>query len=142
LVQKLYGDLIESWNKQNSEKMAECFGTDGNMIGFDGSHVKGRKEIEMHLKEIFIHHKTASYVTIIRNIRFITNDVCILEAVVGMVPAGKNDINPAVNAVQTIVAQKQNNSWLIENFQNTPAAYHGRPELVEKLSNELRSSIR
>lgn len=141
LVENLYNTMIESWNQQNSDNMSGCFYDNGNMIGFDGSQVRGRTEIAEHLKHIFMHHKTASYITIIRSIRFLANDVCILESVVGMIPPGKDDINPAVNAVQTIVARKQDNVWLIEQLQNTPAAYHGRPELVEKLSDELRRTI-
>lgn len=141
LIERLYNTMIDSWNQQNSDKMAACFFDDGNLIGFDGSQVEGRMEIERHLGEIFTHHKTASYITIIRDIRFIADDVAILQSVVGMVPPGRDDINPSVNAIQTIVAKKQNNVWLIEQLQNTPAAYHGRPELIEKLSNELRSII-
>ena len=32
--------------------------------------------------------------------------------------------------------------WKIISFQNTPAAFHGRPELAEQLSAELREELR
>lgn len=142
LVKELYISMINGWNEQNADKMAKDFSIEGNLIGFDGSQVKGKYEIVSHLKDIFINHKTASFVTIIRYVRFITDDVCILEAVVGMIPPNQNDINPAVNAIQTIIARREDDKWFIEQLQNTAAAYHGRPELVEKLTNELREVIK
>jgi hypothetical protein len=59
-----------------------------------------------------------------------------------MVPPGESDINPEVNAVQTLVAVKQQNKWIIALFQNTPAAFHVRPELSERLTEELRQALR
>jgi hypothetical protein len=64
----------------------------------------------------------------------------ILRAVAGMVPDGAKDINPAVNAVQTLVAAERGGMWWIEVFQNTPAAFHGKPELSEALTRELREA--
>jgi hypothetical protein len=59
-----------------------------------------------------------------------------------MVPPGQSDINPAVNAIQTLIAAKHNNQWRIAVFQNTPATFHGRPELSENLTEELRQLLR
>ena len=74
--------------------------------------------------------------------RLLSPDVAILRAVAGMVPPGESDINPEVNAVQTLVAVKQQNKWIIALFQNTPAAFHGRPELSGRLTEELRQALR
>ena len=76
-----------------------------------------------------------------REVRLVRDGVAILRAVVGMVPPGKTDINPAVNAVQSIVAVRENGAWRIALFQNTPAAYHGRPEASEELTTELRGAL-
>jgi hypothetical protein len=59
-----------------------------------------------------------------------------------MVPPGQHDIHPGVNAVQTIIATRNGGPWRITLFQNTPAAYHGRPELTEQLTAELRAALR
>lgn len=58
-----------------------------------------------------------------------------------MIPPGKSDIEPAVNAHQTLVAVKKDNGWQVELFQNTPAQFHGRPELVEEMTEELRELL-
>lgn len=53
-------------------------------------------------------------------------------------PPGKTDINAAVNAIQTLAAKRHDGEWRIASLQNTPAQFHGRPELVEQLTEELR----
>jgi hypothetical protein len=55
-----------------------------------------------------------------------------------MVAPGNSDINPTLNAVQSLVAVRRDDTWQIQLFQNTPAAFHGRPAEVEALTEELR----
>ena len=59
-----------------------------------------------------------------------------------MVPRQGNDINPSVNAIQSLVAEKDEAGvWKVALFQNTPAAWHGRLADQEALSNELRQVV-
>lgn len=81
------------------------------------------------------------YVAKIKSVRFLAPDVAILRAIVGMVPPGQSDLNPAVNAFQTLVATRHDGQWLIALFQNTPAQFHGRPELVQQMTEELRQLL-
>jgi uncharacterized protein (TIGR02246 family) len=138
----LYERLIEAWNKRNARDYALLFASSGSIVGFDGSQVNGQMEIGAHVSEIFSHHQTASYVTIVREVRPITNDVTLLRANAGMVPPGKADIDPEMNAVQSVVAARKGGKWEIALFQNTPAAYHERPELSKKLTEELRAILK
>ena len=138
-VRRLYAELIEGWNARDASRMALLFADDGNVIGFDGSQMDGRSEIEKVLGGIFVDHPTAPYTAIVRDVRVPSPDTAVLRAVVGMVPPGKDDIDPAVNAVQTLVASRLEGRWRIEVFQTTPAAYHGRPDAVAALTEELRA---
>ncbi len=103
--------------------------------------MNGRVEIESVMRQIFTDHITAAYVGKIRGMRFLTPEVAVLRAVVGMVPPGGSDINPAVNAMQTLVAAKRDGQWRIALLQSTPAQFHGRPELSESLTEELRQLL-
>ena len=141
-TRELYERLIEAWNKRNARDYALQFASNGSIVGFDGSQVNGQMEIGAHVSEVFSHHQTATYVTIVREVRSITGDVTLLRANAGMVPPGKDDINPDVNTVQSLIAARKNAKWEIALVQNTPAAYHGRPELSKKLCEELRAALR
>jgi uncharacterized protein (TIGR02246 family) len=141
-IRELYDRLIRAWNKRNARDFALAFASNGSIVGFDGSQVNGQLDVGAHVSEVFSHHQTASYVTIVREVRPIADDVVLLRANAGMVPPGKDDINPEMNAVQSLVAARKSGKWEIALFQNTPAAYHGRPELSKKLCEELRAVLR
>jgi uncharacterized protein (TIGR02246 family) len=141
-IRELYERLIQAWNKRNARDYALAFASNGSIVGFDGSQVNGQLDVGAHVSEVFSHHQTASYVTIVREVRPIAADVVLLRANAGMVPPGKDDINPEMNAVQSVVAARKSGKWEIALFQNTPAAYHGRAELSKTLTEELRAVLR
>ena len=93
------------------------------------------------MRQIFADHPTAAYVGKVREVRFLAPEVALLRAVAGMVPPGRSDLNPAVNTVQSLVAAKQDGRWRIALYQNTPAQFHGRPDLAEELTEELRQLL-
>jgi uncharacterized protein (TIGR02246 family) len=141
-TRELYARLIEAWDKRNARDFALLFASDANVVGFDGSQVNGQLEVGAHLTEIFSHHQTPRYVSIIRDVRLIATDVTLLRANTGLVPAGKDDIEPALNAVQSMVAVKKGGAWKVALFQNTPATLGQRPDLAKQLTDELRSRLK
>jgi len=138
----LYERFLETWDKRNARDFALLFASDGSLVGFDGSQVNGQLEIGAHLTEVFTHHQTPRYVSIVREVRLFTNDVTLLRANTGLIPPGKDDIDPALNAVQSMVAVQKGGSWKIALFHNTPAAFHQRPDLSKQLTEELRAKLR
>lgn len=137
-VEKLYKQLLDSWNNQNATKYASFFSENGSVVGFDGSQMNGKDDIESEIGGIFVDHQTAKYVSKVREIRFLRPDVALLRAVAGMIPPGEQKVNPAANAIQSLVLVKENSTWSISHFHNTPAQFHGRPGLVESLTQELQ----
>jgi uncharacterized protein (TIGR02246 family) len=141
-TRELYTRLIEAWDKRNARDFALLFASDGGIVGFDGSQVNGQLEVGAHLTEIFSHHQTPSYVSIVREVRSLADDVALLRANTGLVPSGKDDIDPALNAVQSMVAVQKGGAWKVALFHNTPASFHDRPDLAKKLTEELRSKLK
>ncbi len=141
-VRSLYEEWLRRWNERDASALAELVAENGNVVGFDGSQMNGRAEVAAEIGRVFANHATAKYIGIIREVRFLSADVALLRGVVGMMPPGQADINPAVNAIQALVAVEQQGQWRIALFQNTPAAFHGRPELSAALTEELRQALR
>jgi uncharacterized protein (TIGR02246 family) len=139
-IRTLYHQLLASWNARDAAAFAAPFTDDAEVIGFDGSQMTGRAEIEATLKGIFADHETGAYVGIIRSMRFLTPAVAMLRAVSGVIPAGQSDLNPALNAQQALIAIKHDGAWRITLYQNTPAQFHGRPDLAQRLTDELRAA--
>jgi len=138
----LHHEVLAAWNRRDAAAFAALFADDASSVGFDGSEMHGRAEIATTLARIFADHQTAAYVARVRDVRPLATGVAVLSAVVGMVPPGQTDINPAVNAVQTLVAVEREGAWRIAVLHNTPAAYHGRPDAADALTAELREEFR
>jgi uncharacterized protein (TIGR02246 family) len=138
----LYWALLERWDVSDASGFAALFEDEGHTIGFDGSELHGRAEIERGLAEIFADHETATYVAKIRSVRSVADDVTLVRAVVGMVPPGKSELNADVNAIQTLLARRGGGGWRIALLQNTPAQYHARPEAAAALTAELRALLK
>lgn len=138
----LYARLLEAWDKRNARDFALLFASDGSLVGFDGSQVNGQLEIGAHLSEIFSHHQTPRYVGIVREVRQLSADAALLRANSGLIPPGKDDIDPKLNAVQSMVAVHKSGGWKIAHFHNTPAAFDQRADLAQKLTEELRAKLK
>jgi uncharacterized protein (TIGR02246 family) len=137
---QLYQELLSCWNNSDALGYANHFEENACVVGFDGSQLNGRTQIESEIRRIFQDHKVASYVSIVEEVRPLSDNSYLLRAVVGMIPPGGNDIMPERNAIQSVVAIKQDH-FLIVLFQNTPAAFHGRPDLSETLTKRLREQL-
>ena len=138
----LYTQLLESWDKRNARNYALLFASDATLVGFDGSQVSGQLDIGAHVSEVFSHHQTPRYVGMVREVRSLAPDVALLRANSGLIPPGKDDIDPALNAVQSLIAVRKSGAWKIALFQNTPAQFHMHPEQVKALTDELRAQLR
>lgn len=136
-IESLHAALLTCWNHADAHGMAALFLPNGNAIGFDGSQMNGPDEIEADLAKVFTNHKTASYVWKVEEVRFLRDDCALLRAIVGMIPPEQETINPSVNAIQSLIAVRDAGTWKIALFQNTPAQFHGRPQLVENMTRQL-----
>jgi uncharacterized protein (TIGR02246 family) len=140
-VGSLYRRVLVAWNRASGEEFAAAFAEDGAIVGFDGSQIAGRAAIAAELGRIFADHATGAYVGKVRSVRPLGSGAALLRAVAGMVPAGRSDLEPRLNAVQTLVAERREDTWCAVLYQNTPAQLHGRPELVAELTEELRHEL-
>lgn len=140
-IEALYHELLACWNRRDATGFAALFAEDGRAVGFDGSAHDGARMIAQDLSRIFEEHRTPAYVGLVREVRLLGADAAIVDAAAGMRREGEADIDPSLNAIQSLVAQRRVDGWRIVLFQNTPAAYHGRPQLAERLTEDLRSAM-
>ena len=134
---ELYTRMLEAWNARDADAFASLFTANASVVGFDGSQMDGTVQIASELQAIFAHHQTASYVAKVREVRQLDSRTFLLRAIVGMTPPGKAELNPAVNAIQSLVIVETAAAQKFALLQNTPAAFHGRPQLAEDLTHEL-----
>jgi uncharacterized protein (TIGR02246 family) len=142
-IRSLYFQIIDGWNKGSGDAFAAPFAEDGDLVGFDGTHLKGRKEIASFHQQLFDRFlKGSRLVGKIKSVRFLTPDVAIMHVVGGTIMDRQTDIEPERNSIHTLVVMKGNDDkWHIAAFQNTRAQYIGRPDMSQALTEELRKEL-
>jgi uncharacterized protein (TIGR02246 family) len=141
IIEAIYENLINSWNETNARAFSDLFSDTGSMVGFDGSTASGKQDIYNHLSSVFADHTPAKFVSIVKDIKVLCPTVGLLRAVAGMASSGQKKINPKVNAIQSLVVVSEMGHFRIALFQNTPAAFHGRPQVAEHLTQELQKEL-
>lgn len=140
-VASLFQSVVARWNARDAKGYADLFIEDGHVVGYDGSEMAGRAAIGEELGRIFRDHATGAFVTRIRGVKQLAAGVALLRAVAGIVPPGQDDVKPERHMVQLLVAVKRDGRWRAASLQTTAAQYHGRPELLQALTAELRAEL-
>src|SRR5215831_21334789 len=103
-IMEVLARYFEAWNSRNADAMADVLAEDAVLVRFDGSVAKGREDARRGLREIFQHGPTGRYVWLPRGTPELAPGVVAAYALIGMVPAGKNDVDPSLTAVLSLVA--------------------------------------
>jgi uncharacterized protein (TIGR02246 family) len=141
-VRALYQQLMDGWNQGSGDAFASVFTEDGDLVGFDGTHFKGRQEIAPFHQRLFDKWlKGSRLVGEVKDVRFLSPDVALMHAVGGTVMRGKSEPVPERDSIQTLVATRQEgDEWRVAAFQNTrlhPMDSSAGPFLVWTLSDLL-----
>lgn len=141
-IRRLYDDLMRAWNDGDAASFAKVFHVDGDLVGFDGTHLRGRNEIRAFHDDLFHLYVTGTrLVGVVRSVRFLDADVAVMHAEGGTTMPGESEVDPARNSIQTMVATNVDGAWRLAAFQNTRIVYFGRPELLERLTAELNTYV-
>ena len=146
-VRDVYQQFMDAWNRGSGAGLAEVFTEDGHLVGFDGTHLKGRKEIGPFHQRLFDKWlKGSRLVGQVSDVRFLGPDVAVMHAVGGTVLRGKRRAAPERDSIQTLVASRQpGGDWRLTAFQNTRLRVMGagaRPFLLWTLSDWLWRVLR
>jgi uncharacterized protein (TIGR02246 family) len=144
-ISMLYFQMINGWNKGSGSIFASPFAEDGDLVGFDGTHLKGRQNIGHFHQQLFnTILKGSRLVGKIKDVRFLTKDVAIMHAVGGTIMDRQMGIEPERNSIHTVVVNRDYpnaDQWFITAFQNTRVQYIGRPQEIQTLTEELRKEF-
>ncbi|MGN9907628.1 SgcJ/EcaC family oxidoreductase [Phytohabitans sp. LJ34] len=112
-VRGLLDKINEAWARGDATAYASFHTADADLIDFRGTHAAGRQAIIDLLQPAFDGVLKNSRVEArIVDLRFLASDVAVFHTEGKIVPMGDNSI-------QTFVATKGPDGWLIAAFQNT-----------------------
>jgi len=126
-VRALYQQLLDGWNAGSGEAFADPFAEDGDLIGFDGTHLTGRQEIAPFHQRLFdTYLKGTRLVGRVKKVRFLSADVALVHALGGTLMPGKSAPSRGRAFIQTLAAVRRAGEWRFAAFQNTPVRPIGR----------------
>jgi uncharacterized protein (TIGR02246 family) len=82
-ILRLYKHMMEGWNAASGDAFAAPFEENGDLVGFDGTHLSGIIEIasfHQYLFDMFL--KGSRLVGKVRSVRFLTTDVAVCTLLV------------------------------------------------------------
>ncbi len=126
-VRALYEQLMDGWNDGSGEAFAAPFAEDGDLIGFDGTHLKGRRKITPFHQRLFgTYLKETRLVGRVKSVRFLGPDVALVHARGGTLRGGKSTPSSKRDLIQTLVDVRRGGEWRVAAFQNTQVRPMGR----------------
>jgi uncharacterized protein (TIGR02246 family) len=119
-VRDLYHELIEGWNEGSGARFAAAFTEDGDLVAFDGTHLRGRSLIAEFQQELFDKWVKGTRLTgTIDHLRFLDANTAIMHATGGTIMRRKTKPARARESIQTLVAVRTSDGWRLAAFQNT-----------------------
>lgn len=119
-VRQCYENVMTGWNIGSAEAFAATFAKDGHLVGFDGTHLKGRQAITEFQRPLFEKWlKGTRLVGQVTNIEFLTVNLALVHAIGGTIMRGQTKPDPARDSIQTLVMVRREGSWQVLAFQNT-----------------------
>jgi uncharacterized protein (TIGR02246 family) len=119
-VRALHQRMLDAWQHGHGERFAAPFSDDAVFIGFDGSVMRGRRQIANVHQELFDRWLKGSRLLEERTeVRFVAPDVAIVHTVGGTVMRGKAKPAPERDSIQTLIAVRSAGAWCFVTFQNT-----------------------
>ena len=140
-VRALYREVLRSWNRRDARGFAALCTDGARMVGHDGSEMSGRGTIELELGRSFEQQPTLACIGVVREVRPLGDAVWLLSAIAGMYRPGSYRVDPAWNAVQTLVAARELGRVRVVAYQSTPTTFRERPELGQRVTAELDRAL-
>jgi uncharacterized protein (TIGR02246 family) len=126
-VRELYQRLMDGWNRGDGTAFAAVFTDDGDLVAFDGTHLRGREQIAAVRQRLFNKYlKGTRLVGQVEQVRFLDHDMAVLHAVGNTVMRGKSAPARQRASIQTLVAVRRDDGWRVAAFQNTRVRPMGR----------------
>jgi uncharacterized protein (TIGR02246 family) len=145
-VRGLYGEVMAAWNRGSGADLAAVFAPEGDLVAFDGTHLRGREEIAPVHQLLFDKWLAGTrLVGHVEDVRFLSPDVAVMHAVGGTVLPGRAAPAPERDSIQTLVAARGQDGWRLAAFQNTrirPIGRNAATFLVWSLSDWLWRVLR
>jgi uncharacterized protein (TIGR02246 family) len=126
-IRTLYQRMLDGWNQGSAAAFAAPLTDDADFVAFDGSYFKGREAIVASHQPLFEKYlKGSRLVGEVMSVRLLSSSVALMHARGATIMRGASQAAPERDSIQTLVAVKENATWMLTAFQNTRVRPIGR----------------
>jgi uncharacterized protein (TIGR02246 family) len=112
--------MIDAWNRGSGEGFAAPFSKTADFFTFEGTHLKGRKEIAAFHQQAF---DTVVKGTCLEGevnfVRFVNSQLALMHVVIRVILPGQTETSPSRDSLPLYVVTKCDEGWQIEGLLNT-----------------------
>ncbi len=119
-IRAFHRQMIDAWNRGSGEGFAAPFSETADFITFEGTHLKGRKEIAAFHQQAF---DTVVKGTRLEGevdfVRFVNSQLALMLVVIRVILPGETKPSPSRDSLPLFVVTKGDEGWQVEGLLNT-----------------------
>ncbi len=119
-IRAFHRQMIDAWNRGSGEGFAAPFSETADFLAFEGTHLKGRKEIAAFHQQAFdTVLKGTRLEGEVNFVRFVNSKLALMHVVIRVILAGQTKTSPSRDSLPLYVVTKGDEGWQIEGLLNT-----------------------
>src|SRR6266550_8374413 len=118
--------MIDAWNAGDAAAFAAPFADEADFIAFEGTHLKGRREIAAFHQQIFdTVVKGTRLQDEVKFVRFLSVAFAVMHSVVRVTLRAQSEASPSRDSMQLTVVVKCDGEWRSESLDECPQVDDG-----------------
>jgi len=118
-VRAIHRRMIDAWNADDAAGFAAPFTDEADFVAFEGTHLKGRREIASFHRQIFdTVVKGTRLEGEVKFVRFLSAAVAVMHSAVRVILQGRTEASPSRDSMQLTVVAKRDGEWRSEGLMN------------------------
>jgi uncharacterized protein (TIGR02246 family) len=144
-ISRIIERMVAAWNKGSAADFAAPFTGSADFIAFEGTHLRGRQQIEAFHRPLFEGVLKGSLLQgEVRFIRLLTPDLAVMHATARVTLPGRSEPSPSRDSMQLFVVVHVAGEWRAEamlNARKITLEQQGFADRLSALSPEARLRV-
>ena len=118
-IRAIHQRMIDAWNAGDAAAFAAPFTDEANFVAFEGTHLKGRREIASFHQQIFdTVVKGTRLQGDVKFVHFLSAVIAVMHSAVRVTLQGQTEASPSRDSMQLTVVAKRDGQWRSEGLMN------------------------
>jgi uncharacterized protein (TIGR02246 family) len=118
-IRAIHQGMIDAWNAGDAAAFAAPFTEDADFVAFEGTRLKGRREIAAFHQQIFdTVVKGTSLQGEVKSVRLLNAELAVMHSVVRVTLPGQTAPSLSRDSMQLTVVAKRDGEWRSEGLMN------------------------